>query len=330
MEDIITGIKSLGVYCCKLRPPQSPVVSIKRARSSTTPSMRPDHLIATIQRESNADSSQDQPDDVRADISSQGASTTSTLSASSQNSLQRPRCESASASLKYNGKPKKLPELSIHSNQSLDNVSTTIHELPESPRSSFSSSSNSSLHIFGTTPRNSCSYKRSLSASSGSSPSSVHKNNSIMTSTPNVSHSLDEGYYHTLPNIASSHRNSLPESVMMSTTIPEDEVDGACYGDNLSQLSLCTDGGSPKGGSTLLVRRSSLTGQLEHYRKPRLLVKTNPNSKDSVIKRPKQNAGSVCDVREAPSREPDFRSLRKKTSRRKRISIILPGIETTV
>ena len=86
--------------------------------------------------------------------------------------------------------------------------------------------------------------------------------------------------------MSSHNKHSLSESVINSS-IPEDEVDYASVTDSLSQLSTCTDEGSPKSGSTIITRRSSLTGQIEHYRKPRLFKK-NSQPKELLTKKSSQ------------------------------------------
>lgn len=130
-----------------------------------------------------------------------------------------------------------------------------------------------------------------------------------------------------------THRNSLPDSVMNSVIV-EDQVDDQSFTDSLSQLSMCTDDGSPKtAGSTIIVRRSSLTGQLEHIRKPRLIATVKRNSSFDISKdqsnlsRPR--AASACGLHQTLPKE--FKVLNRGYRKRKRKPIILnTSIETTV
>ena len=317
----MNGIKDVRTQCSMQRHRSQSSSrgqsSIRRAQSSNSDLHRPSNLIMT-------------KDETRGSFS-QSPITSPILNKSAIGTLVSPiypsRTRSNSARLKYKAhRPQALvvkgSEGSIATVGEATTSNTTIHELPESPRSL--SNSNSSLYnysVYGTAPRSSSNSRRSLSASSPSSSVS-----STLTSTPNVAQSPEyREYTHTHPSMYASNRNSLPDGVM-TTVIPEDEVDTGNI-ESLSQVSACTDEGSPKNGSTIIVRRSSLTGQLEHYRKPRYLTKKISNSQISKEK-------SYLDKPSTPS-DQGFRVLSKtRKSAKKRTTrysqIILPGIETTV
>lgn len=119
-----------------------------------------------------------------------------------------------------------------------------------------------------------------------------------------------------------SHRNSLPESVM--NKIVEDEIDSVSVSDTLSQASLSQltdEGGSPKSqSSTVIVRRSSLTGQVEHIRRPR---KINSFSGATEIELKLKSSYYKTD--------PEYRVLNTGFKRNRKNRVILPNsIETTV
>lgn len=111
--------------------------------------------------------------------------------------------------------------------------------------------------------------------------------------------------------------------------IVEGEVDDVSVSDTLSQASLSqqTDEGSPKSqGSTVIVRRSSLTGQVEHVRRPRKRNSCN-DFVDGVYK---------IDIGVKSSStfnltDPEFRVLNTGFKRNRRNKVILPNsVETTV
>ena len=270
---------------------------------------------------------------------------------SSSSPPTRQRSMSATAaSLRF--RPAKPSLFSVQTATSCGNIeeipTTTIHELPESPTfvstTSLLSTSNCSLHNNATTTTTN-NYRRSLSVSSPPPTSSATLSRSPrLTSTPNVYHSSSSSgsdkrdYYHTLPNML--RRNSHSDNNVMNTTIPEGEVDSSSITDSLSQLSTCTDEGSPKnGGSTIVVRRSSLTGQIEHYRKPRLMKKSSSSSSSSsssqALQAKDQKQREAVQSRTLPSRGKDveFRVLNRgvrKSSKNRTSKIILSSIETTV
>ena len=136
------------------------------------------------------------------------------------------------------------------------------------------------------------------------------------------------------------YHNSLPDSVMNSVIV-EDKVDSQSFTDSLSQISTCTDDGSPKPtGSTIIVRRSSLTGQLEHIRKPRTVATVKRNSSFDVSKDYSSQSGvaryraaSVCGLNNQTLPK-EFKVLNKgvrKSRRRTSKPIILnTSVETTV
>lgn len=73
------------------------------------------------------------------------------------------------------------------------------------------------------------------------------------------------------------------------------------------------------GGSTTIVRRSSETGQLEHFRKPNRCMSFNNTTKVAVSAQPSRRNGNS-----SPHHE------KQKYLKSNRMSVILPGIETTV
>ena len=134
----------------------------------------------------------------------------------------------------------------------------------------------------------------------------------------------------------SSQQNSLTDSIM-NNIIVEQNVDGQSMTDSLSQLSTCTDSGSPKGtASTVIVRRSSLTGQLEHVQKPRRVAVVKRNSSFDVSKEhstrmdmTRTRPSSVCGLNKTVP--DDFRVLNRGIRKRKKKPIILnTSMETTV
>lgn len=343
MEALMTGIKTVHQQCCqqlqqkKAQPsPQAQAyASIRRVRSSATPGKRPTYL--SMNKAVSCSSSQE----YLVDNSSLSQDTVSILSASSQGSLNsqpilRQRSESAAASLRSRSSSKP-PALSVPASNSSGSLEepATIQELPESPKTPFSSpfsASSQSLHSHHSPGT----FRRSISTStSPPSTSATLRHSNLVTSTPNISNPYERrDYYHTLPNFHSSNRNSLPDSVM-NTVIPEDQVDNSSTSDSLSQLSSCTDDGSPRNPSAVIVRRSSLTGQIEQYRKPRSLSKKSSASMDLCEKPASKDTGLSRTNSCTGTKETQFRVLSKtrRSTRRKsaRISqIILPSIETTV
>lgn len=357
----MSGIKTIHAQHQSKRKrslPQADLYSsVRRVRSSATEAMRPSNLNITASSTSTKDKT---PDNYPSqELDSPDLSQDSTLSAASQNSppMMRQRSASAAANLKF--KPSKPSPISLPNALSCGSMGeepwlpvTTIHELPESPTymsTTSLSNSSSSLHcysIYSTAPRSA--YRRSVSVSSPPSSAANHRSPTVLTSTPNISQPYEKEYYHTLPTQV--HRNCLSERVINSS-IPEDEVDNASIADSLSQLSTCTDEGSPKNnGSTIITRRSSLTGQIEHYRKPRLLTKKNSQPKelltkksslpmDVMIKTSSQRNGETSTKKDlnlllkTPASSAGFKVLNKgRKSRRysRRTSVILPSIETTV
>lgn len=157
------------------------------------------------------------------------------------------------------------------------------------------------------------------------------------TSSPDVSRkgAPAKSDQHQLKTHRSYHHNSLPDSVMNSV-IAEDSQS---FTDSLSQISICTEDGSPKPtGSTIIVRRSSLTGQLEHIRKPRVAtVKRNSSfdvSKDYSTQPgvTRSRAASVYAGMTNQTLPKEFKVLNKGVRRRKtfRPIILNTSVETTV
>lgn len=366
MEELISGIRTVHLQCQQQQqlqlqsPVHSDLSSIRRVRSSTTPNKRPSNLSITRNDVSYANSSCSQEYLANTSFLSQDTLSQSSQCLSSQ-PVMRQRSESASTTYKY--KPHKPPTLSFQNAGSYNSVeefsvpTTTIQELPESPKfvscaSLFDcSASPSEYSIYGTTPRSR--YTRSFSASS---PPSSHRSPSsqgqrydlsMVTSTPNINIAHPEGEpYHTLPSKHSADKSPLP---VMTTVIPEDEVDNRSVTDSLSQHSQLSanEEGSPKNGSSIIVRRSSLTGQIEHYRRPRAHSLAVGKKKNSISKDlGKTFSNYECRLTTPTPTPPgslggsnssQFRVLnkgvKKYSSKRRsaRLSqVILPSVETTV
>ena len=210
-------------------------------------------------------------------------------------------------------------------------LNPTIPELPESPcfsqpspahrhRERFESTPTLHYHSY-TTPR----HNRSHSASF--TPPLIN-----VTSSPNLStRRRQDSHPHPHSHPPPSHRNSLPESVM--NKIIEDEVDFVSVSDSLSQASLSqlssyNEECSPKShGSTVIVRRSSLTGQVEHIRRPRKRNSFNERTDSSLTKDSSPKSSSVVNLTGG-----DYRVLNTGYKKNRRSSKIILGtsIETTV
>ena len=133
----------------------------------------------------------------------------------------------------------------------------------------------------------------------------------------------------------------MPDSVMNSVIV-EDKADSQSFTDSLSQISTCTDDGSPKPmGSTIIVRRSSLTGQLEHIRRPRAVATVKRNSSFDVSKdystQPgvgRSRAASMCAGLNNQTLPKGFkvlnRGVQKSRRRTSRPIILNTSVETTV
>ena len=186
------------------------------------------------------------------------------------------------------------------------------------------------------TPKNHAVKDTSIPEASRLEPSSK------ATSSPDVSRrgvstKSDHTHHHQHPAIRVTQRTSLSDNVINSVIV-EDKVDNQSFTDSLSQLSTCTDDGSPKtAGSTIIIRRSSLTGQLEHVRKPRSASAVKRNSSFDVSKEhstkfnvARQRAASMCVMNQTLPKE--FKVLNRGVRcRRKRKPVILnTSVETTV
>ena len=250
--------------------------------------------------------------------------------------------------------------------------SSTIPELPESPRPSAASQPcNTSLsqdsfmqsmpslsyHSYTTPNRHgrpasplsmSIRQHRSYSTSTPknnevkvpSSPKMMRLKPSFKaTSSPDVSRKGGSARpeQHQLKTHHRSFHSSLADSVMNSV-IAEDKVDSQSFTDSLSQISTCTDDGSPKAsGSTIIIRRSSLTGQLEHIRKPRAVATVKRNSSFDISKdystQARPRAASVCGLNNQTLPK-EFkvlnRGIRRSRKRSSRPIILNTSVETTV
>lgn len=318
IEGLVCDIQTVASDLCSYRQSKQFQSSpIRRVRSSTTPTRK--STVNVTKRDScNIQSTSSSGVDISQEV--HNYSTRSSVISSNPNitntgKLMRERSSSASTSIKssYRKKPQlgnnsiTLGERSVSVDGSW-NLSNSIPELPESPCLSsvpdYCSSSSALYSLHGTAPR-----KESFSSPT---PPSRLRHTSMVTSTPNMSRcSEGEDNYYTLP----------VRPRVMSTSIPEDEVDYA--NDNLSQLSACTDEGSP---NSVIIRRSSLTGQLEHFRKPRYYIK-----KMEIME---TKSAAQCRA-ESNKRDTGFRVLnkgvRKSIKRSLRLDqVILPSVETTV
>lgn len=137
--------------------------------------------------------------------------------------------------------------------------------------------------------------------------------------------------------IQPSFKSSPKRTFVPETIRSQDNLDSTSY-DSLSQVSNCTDDGSPRLGSTVILRRSSLTGQLEHFRNPKAaLLKRNSSFTTPTEKNLLAMTGvgplscSFGSLNEASRGERKNSSGKSKRGMgKKQQSVILPGIETTV
>lgn len=185
-----------------------------------------------------------------------------------------------------------------------------IPELPESPRS--------------LTPSKPCFTTRDLT------PSPFKYNRQI--STPELS---DRRKFYTSPRL-SKPRGSLPQEFTNKVINSSNDSLENTSTENLSQVSPSVDQGSPsRTGSTMIIRRSSLTGQLEHVRRPKVIVKRNSSFNTSTSRSytpdpclPSSNSfGSICNSpRSTRGRSKSPRPIKHTRQH----SVILPSIETCV
>lgn len=189
---------------------------------------------------------------------------------------------------------------------------STIPELPESPK--WSTSSFSQQFSKPGTP-----ISRELSPSAASTPDLIKK------PMRNINHSPFR-----------TQRNSLPE-VILNQLRHEGSFETLSCCDSLSQVSSCTEEGSPQTGSTLILRRSSLTGQMEHIRKPRELKQVKRNSSFSSSPSEKLLApasgllsSSFGNLRDAPRTDYQVLNRGHRSHRRHQKRVILSSVETTV
>ena len=188
---------------------------------------------------------------------------------------------------------------------------STIPELPESPKW--------------------CSPRMPQLSSKLPSPASQLHLSFTVTSTPDLVKNQNQNH-RSSPRM-SSQRKSLPETAISKLRF-KDSVDSLNGYDSLSQVSCCTDDGSPKSSSSLILRRSSLTGQIEHIRRREIEYvkrKSNYSSSEKLLLESGQlssSLGNVCDA----SRE--YKVLNKGHRSRSRYpykkQIILTSVETTV
>lgn len=174
----------------------------------------------------------------------------------------------------------------------------TIPELPESPTPSIPDVETKTI--------------RAYSYSSNTAPRPYSSRRTCSTSSPHIKKLTSN------PDVS--------KATPPKKQINEDEADiGLTNGSrslaNLSQIST-GDGSIKKHGSTLILRRSSLTGQVEHIRRPRFGIKTNSfhGAADSV-KKPVSNFTSTGK---------EFRVLNTGFRSNRRSRILPNSIETTV
>lgn len=238
-------------------------------------------------------------------------------------------------------------DLSSKSSLSTDNSSSDwqldsqIPELPESPRSLVSPSSPPQT----STPSTSSPLVRPFARRQHSVP-----NFNRQSSVPSF-HRRDTPTKFPSQHRSSIHENSLAmirdNQLLDCSTLSQTSLSQASLSQaSLSQASSCSGSeGSPHAGNTPVMRRSSLTGQLEHIdRKPRVkrinscsITQNDPeklrlslvtgqglsNSLSDLIDGKRDRSASVA-YKQAPSK---FNSLRRLSHHR---SIIIPSIETTV
>ena len=314
MDTLANGIKEARVQCSRRRTlsSQSSSTSLRRVSSSVSPGKTP-RRPSLIREETDGVVMED------------GSSSRSSTNASRESLGDSPVLGAHKSSLSdsmssVHSAPSKLyyreRAATVSAVQREDSdvfvsnwlANTTIPELPESP----------------VPVRNSPSSEKRTNITS--SPKRF-----IFQSSPNLQDNRKD-VRHVPPSIR-SNRNSLPESALTQL----DSLDATSC-DSLSQVSNCTDDGSPRGGSTVILRRSSLTGQLEHFRNPKAaLVKRNSSFNTPMEKNLlavtklgalSSSFGSLSNASRGERRHYSEHSLRKMGKRQK--SVILPSIETTV
>lgn len=254
---------------------------------------------------------------------------------SSDSPLVQGRRWSVSSHTRENNETKPLSQATSAGSRSRRSVSVdesrnprlVILEHPESPRLSsirdYDACSNASFH-------STCQDLTNNQKESHSSPAHASWLAERLTSIGTSIHSRSqyiaedgEDYYYTLP------------VRILSSSIAEEQVD---CNTRLSQLAGgYRDEGSPKqGGSTFIIRKSSLTGQLEHFRKPHCHVKKVAATETKCISQSKTESGNHNDDGAS-----SFRVLNKgvRTSSKRKSTkptstqvnpVLLDGIETTV
>ena len=146
-------------------------------------------------------------------------------------------------------------------------------------------------------------------------------------STPNLNESRK---FYTSPRLNRGPRNFVSDDTLNKVLLgdSDDSLNNTSL-ENLSQVSPCLDRDSPgRSGSRMIVRRSSLTGQLEHVRNPKMHVKRN-----SSFNAPIKTFPSDSSLLSASSYGSDplvAKTHRKSPRPYKRRSIIVTSIETVV
>lgn len=125
-----------------------------------------------------------------------------------------------------------------------------------------------------------------------------------------------------------AHRNSMPECFMIGT-IPEDSTDGRTIqhdpGDKVEEKRLCS--------KNTIIRRSSLTGQLEqHYKLPPqdYDIKTARDSNEQVRKKKTSTGASRSTHNIITISHKSPKKYSEKRYSKMKHGVILPSIETTV
>ena len=319
MDTLTNGIREAHTQCCnrKYLVPQASQTSLRRVQSVGENRINGAKLL----RYNSKDDIDGTPPTVEDSIQSVGSTSQVSLG---ENPLVASGCFSDSVSSRSSTSSysystgRSISSLSIPktamsglSNDVFTEDCSTIPELPESPK--------------WCTPRT-----PQLSSKLPSPASQLHLSFTV-TSTPDlVKRQMQD--YRSSPRM-SSQRKSLPEAVINKLRYKE-SVDSLNGYDSLSQVSSCTEDGSPKSSSSLIFRRSSLTGQIEHIRRREIehvKKKSTHNSSEKLLLESGLLSSSLGNVCEASK---EYKVLNKGHRSRRRYpykkQIILTSVETTV
>ena len=316
MDTLTNGIREAHTQCCnrKFLVPQASQTSLRRVQSVGENRINGAKLL----RYNSKDDIDGTPPTVEDSIQSVGSTSQVSLG---ESPLVASGCfndsvSSRSSTSSYNySTGRSVSSLSIPktamsglSNDVFADDCSTIPELPESPK--------------WCTPQ--------LSSKLPSPASQLHLSFTV-TSTPDlVKRQMQD--CRSSPRM-SSQRKSLPEAVINKLRYKE-SIDSLNGYDSLSQVSSCTEDGSPKSSSSLILRRSSLTGQIEHIRRREIehvKRKSTHNSSEKLLLESgllSSSLGNVCDAsKEYKVLNKGHRSRRRYPHKRQ---IILTSVETTV